>query len=525
MTNITIKTNTSTSITPYSLLLSFFLSLTLLAIVQFSTPNIAGYDGYYHIKIAEQMRDNGVPLAFENLPLTIIDKERYLDMHMLFHVFQIPFTYLDNLVTAAKLSAVVFAAFAFLIIAVYLATNGYIYLFTVPLFLLASSSGFLYRIEMPRAQIFGLLFMVVAAHVVQHRKAFALGFLTMVFVWTYKGFPILFPVFGVGIIMHMAINRSIEVKMIVAGIVGLAAGLVINPYFPNNVNFLWDDLVLKIFSHSYKTVVGTEWYKYDTGELIESCGFALVLYIMGIFWTNREQWRQDYARLLWFVLSTLWLIMLFKSKRFVEYFPPSAVIFFLLCLRSEAKRIGTIKTKILRFRYGFAINFALGGIAAASLITLTILNMIAVSKEIDSELSPGAWKGGALWLARNTEPGSMVFHTDWDDFPMLYHYNASNHYIVGLDPDYLYSENPELFDLWSEISIGEIENPSHMINHRFKASFVISDRYHDDFLEQAYRDPLMVERFKDAHSTVFEIVPPKAQVPVGRSTGSLKLPF
>jgi len=66
----------------------------LLAYIQFAGPNIVDYDGYYHIKMAELIREQGIPVKFPWLKFTIIDEQGYTDHHLLLHIFQIPFTYL-----------------------------------------------------------------------------------------------------------------------------------------------------------------------------------------------------------------------------------------------------------------------------------------------------------------------------------------------------------------------------------------------------------------------------------------------
>ena len=37
----------------------------------------------------------------------------------------------------------------------------------------------------------------------------------------------------------------------------------------------------------------------------------------------------------------------------------------------------------------------------------------------------------------NSEPGSLVFQTDWDDFTRLFFYNTTNVYTIGLDVTYM----------------------------------------------------------------------------------------
>ena len=76
--------------------------------LQFSTPSICcgDFDGYYHIKwsqlLWQSLRNHTFPPPFIWLPLTTLDARNYVDHHLLFHFFQIPFTWSGNLRLGAK---------------------------------------------------------------------------------------------------------------------------------------------------------------------------------------------------------------------------------------------------------------------------------------------------------------------------------------------------------------------------------------------------------------------------------------
>jgi hypothetical protein len=110
------------------------------------------------------------------------------------------------------------------------------------------------------------------------------------------------------------------------------------------------------------------------------------------------------------------------------------------------------------------------------------------------------------WLRANTPPGSMVFQSDWDDFPRLFFYNTANVYVIGLDPTYLQLRDPELFDEWVAITRGEVETPGAAIRERFGASYAISDLRHTAFLRRAAGDPRMREVYRDTFAVIFEIL-------------------
>src|SRR5262245_17669154 len=81
----------------FTFALSFLFSAFLFSLIQFAGPNIVDNDGYYHIKMALLMRQEGVPIDFPWLPFTLLDQDHFNDVHTLFHFLQIPFTFFGDL--------------------------------------------------------------------------------------------------------------------------------------------------------------------------------------------------------------------------------------------------------------------------------------------------------------------------------------------------------------------------------------------------------------------------------------------
>src|SRR5215218_8877759 len=79
--------------------------------IQSATAGIIDPDGYYHIRWSRLLWENlphGRLPRFTWLPLTILNEQKYVDHHFLFHITQIPFTWGSDLVAGAKASAVLY---------------------------------------------------------------------------------------------------------------------------------------------------------------------------------------------------------------------------------------------------------------------------------------------------------------------------------------------------------------------------------------------------------------------------------
>ena len=140
-----------------------------LYLIQFSTPDLAGNDGYYHIRFAYLMRTEGLIPDFPWLPLTILNSGEFYDHHFLYHVALIPFTFGD-LILGAKWASIFFASIAFLSVWWLLQGQRVPYAALWALGLLVISEAFLYRMNMPRAQSLSLAILVLGLNFLLHKK-------------------------------------------------------------------------------------------------------------------------------------------------------------------------------------------------------------------------------------------------------------------------------------------------------------------------------------------------------------------
>jgi hypothetical protein len=298
----------------------------VLGLIQFSTPNLPGNDGYYHIKLASIMRSEGLKPAFPWLPLTILNPREYYDHHFLYHVFLAPFTYGD-LRIGAKWSAVIFASLAFLCIWLLLDKQRVPY---APLWtagLLAVSEAFLFRMSIPRAQSVSLAILVIGLHwMLSGKHSRLLSCWALLYVWFYNAFPLLLGIAAAYVLAVWLAERRLDILPLVYSGVGIAAGLVINPYFPYNVVFAYQHIVPKLLETTAVNV-GNEWFPYNTEQLLSNSALGLLAFLSGVLALGLAGRRMDARTATTFLLACLFGYMLFQSRRFIEYFPAFTLIF------------------------------------------------------------------------------------------------------------------------------------------------------------------------------------------------------
>lgn len=475
-----------------------------LAAVQFATDALAGNDGYYHIRLAWLMRTHGVDVPFRWLPLTVLNEAQFVDHHFLYHVLLMPFTYGD-LRWGAKAAGVLFPALAFLAAWWLLRARRVPYAALWSLGLLAVSEAFIYRMSMPRAQSLSLAVLFLALHWLlagRHRLLLPLAF---AYVWLYNGFPLILLLAALYVTARWLVERRVAWRPLVYVALGIALGLLAHPDFPHNLLFLARHVGPKL-ADPVGVSVGSEWYPYRTTQLLENSGPALLVFVAGIVALGLHAGRMDVATATGLFLAVLFGAMLFRSRRFVEYFPPFALLFAALAwspvIRGYLADVKAKRTRLLRW--------VLPGLGVLLLVPALAFNLSASRRALERSKPYGRYAGAAAWLRENTPPGARVFQTDWDDFPRLFYYNTHNTYTLGLDPTYMQSYDPELYELWVDVTRGRVEQPSAVIADQFGASYVFTDLKHDDFLHEASQDPDLMEVYRDEEAVILQVIPAQA---------------
>ncbi len=472
----------------------FGLFVIVLAAIQFSTPDLAGNDGYYHIKLAQVMGQQGLRPVFTWLPLTILSADAFYDHHFLYHVLLVPFTFGD-LRLGAKWASVIFPAAAFVAGWWLLRSRRVPFAAIWSLGFVAVSEAFLYRMSMPRVQSVSLLMLFLILYAAFSRRYRWLAGLGFLYVWLYDAFPLIVLVVGAYTVARWLFERQFDLRPLAYAGLGVGLGLVINPYFPDNLVFIYHHLAPKL-TEATATSVGNEWYPYRTWTLVENSGVALGAFLAGVLALGLSNRRMNTSTATLFFISVLFGAMLFKSRRFVEYFPAFALLFCAAAwqpILQEWLQLGSWR------------KWAIPAVLTALLLPAVWFNVGQAQASLQKSKPYQQYAAASAWLQANTPAGSLVFQTDWDDFTRLYFYNTHNTYTLGLDPTYMQLDDPELYDLWVNITRGKVDNPAQTISQTFGSEYIITDLKHTAFLEVADADPHLKELYRDDYAVILRV--------------------
>lgn len=468
-------------------------ALAVLIGLQLATPNLIGNDSYFHVKYAEVMRHAGVrgfPPDFPWLPLTILAPDRYADHHLLYHVLLTPFT-VGDLRIGGKIAAVA-GAFAMVVaFAWVLRGGGARGLGLAVLALGASSADLLFRLSMTRVQALSLVCLFLGFHwATTHRHA-ALAALACVYAWLYDGFPLLLIPVGAVVVAEFATARSVRPGVVGAAALGFAVGLVVNPYFPEYLTFMWHHMGDKLVAKEALRV-GKEWAPYDPAGLFANAGAAIAFTAFGAATLGEGRWRRDARAVAAGIVAVTFFVLTMRSQRFVEYFAPTATFFAAL---AGGRLVAAWTPRRRR---------ALAALLAAVLIA-NVAGIGSMLVRRARKTPYDRFAAAAEQVARAAAPGAMLCTTDWDDFPWLYFYNVESTYLIGLDPTYLHGRFRDAYWAWVDASLGRVARPSEVFADQLPCAYVMSDREHGAFLELAATDPRLEEVLADGAMVLYRV--------------------
>jgi hypothetical protein len=520
--------------------LLFVIAAGFLASLQWNKM-FADPDSFYHVKLALLIRDNGIIhdfpwLAFTNFP------ERFVDQHFLYHVAMIPFvTWLPPLI-GGKVATVTFSAlFA---VTFYLLLRGFRIRFAFVLtLLLLTVNPFTFRLSLTKAPGVSLILLFAILAALFHyrpRWVFALCF---IYGWFYGGSPLALVVAGafvaVSLVRHMismhrdhdhrlrrlfaSVSERVEWRhrrhllwrLSAAAVTGVVLGLVINPYFPKNLSFAMDQLVrIGIINYQKVIGVGGEWYPYAFSELVPNTVTLSILLVISIVLAAVNARKLSARSWTLAVLTVFFLLLTLKSRRYIEYYVPVGMLFVGFALHDSLAGM-----KLRRYWEDFW-HWALRSTAHLTAVVVLLLYVSAAFATIvtrdylteQADLRGGfrfdQYEGAMTWLANHSPADSLVFHSDWDEFPSLFYFNHHNRYIVGLDPTFFYTFDRERYWQWVDVTTGKAKPPLlPLLRDEFGAEYVFVDRNHNAMDALFRKSPDFPLVYSDSDAYIYKVGP------------------
>ena len=318
------------------LLLVFILAFLYFYSLQFSTHNLVGYDGYYHVKLAYTYRTQGLITEFPWMYYTIF-RDNFADDQFLFHLLLIPFTF-GNLILGGKIAIVIFTSLSITVFYWFLKKNGIVW----PLFwtmVLLTSQKFVVRSNMVRPESLSVLFFILGIYFTISRKYKSLFFISILYSLLHGSFFILSIFIVVYLLIDYIKKKRFEYKLLFYNFGGVFFGLLINPYFPKTiytVYMVYLNGILRILKSVPLSAPIEEWMPLNFSLFIKETYVIIILFLISLFFIKKSQNKHS---LLFLITSLVFFILTMQHNRFVVYWSVAAVIFCAFSLNKYFKKL------------------------------------------------------------------------------------------------------------------------------------------------------------------------------------------
>lgn len=504
--------------TPYAAVILFACTTLFFALIT-ADPSFNDPDAYYHMTLTQIMLDmRGVVTDFPWLQFTTL-KDAYLDHHLLYHVFLMPFIAAFGQPIGLKIATTLLGA-AVITALFLLLRRFHVRYASVWSLLLLFTYDFTFRISLGKGNSFSLLFLLIAFVAIVERRERLLAVLSFLYVWAYGGFAQLLLVTCIAAVIELGFTTRLKAlptfkdllhasRLPVVCALSILAGLVLHPSFPQNISFLWEQFVqIGVINYSDTIGVGAEWYPLSVRDLIVGSNILCATGLLALFVSLRRPKTLTPRTLLAGCMSVLMIVLTLKSRRYVEYAVPWTVLWAALAVADThwihdlvVKRLRTGRDRLSRF-----VTVIVGGYAAAGMLIIGIICTTRLYDSYATGLGFSYMGGVGQWLEDNATPGSQIFHDDWSTFPVLFHHAPSMHYIVGLDATFMYRYNPDLYREWVAITKGEQnEDLQPAIAQRFSSDYIVMDQKHTAMREHIDATPAFSLVYEDSDGVIYRV--------------------
>lgn len=452
--------------------------------LQARTPRLVDQDSYYHARYAQILPERGLSREFPWMRESIW-RDQFSDKDLLFHALLAPFCRGEDVVGGAKAAAWAFDAAIVLALALVLARHGFrapwLWVLLVP----ALGNHWLFRMLEVRGHLLSVLLFLLGVHFLLARKPIGLYVVGFVYSWSYAAPHLLVGFAAVDAVARSVDERRFVWKSLAASAGGVVAGLIVHPYFPNDVRLWWVQNVIVLSSAwgvqgDAALRLGDEFASVTTRDLLATATLP-ALCLAGAFLAAIFRRRDLSARtrvLATYVVAAFALYCL--SAKFVEYFAPVA----LLVAASVASDLWPEKTA-RQVLLVLALLVAGGALATKSLSD--------TRRGVQANCPAPELEGASKWIRENVPAGETIVHLDWGDFVQLFYFDPTHRYLVGLDPAFAYVRDASRMRLLEDVRSGRRPLDPKQLAETFSARWlVLKHRYvplaSDALLSPAYED-------------------------------------
>ena len=294
-------------------------------------------DTAYHVAVARLIAEHGILHQFPWTPFSSL-ADHYGDKDLVFHLVLVPLSHLSYPLAAklvgTLLGALLLGVFYGILRAERVESPG---LWTVAM--LVSSGAFLMRFALVRPHLLSIPLMMGVAWLAIREKRRALGLLCFVYPLCYIAWHAVLIVVLLVEASRFLAQRTISVRNL--GIAGgaMALGVLVHPNFPAITEVFWIanvEVLGKAWGNEPGFSLGRELAAMSPSSVLRFLAFPLL--VVGVaLWPAIRRRAEDLSGFAFLVGAIAFLVLTFRTERFVEYSIPFSFLAGATSLRSLRK--------------------------------------------------------------------------------------------------------------------------------------------------------------------------------------------
>ena len=451
-----------------SLISALLLGIAVIVLAQFSIPTLFDADGYYHIRLSEFIKQYGLRYDFHWARYSVFAKN-FADKDLLYHLLTIPFTFLPNIFFGAKLAACLFAVFFYLVF--FLVLKRYCLPALVAVFLVSlfSSPSFLHSLCRMRPMVFIIGLTLLYVHFLITKKQWGLFIVTFIYTLSHVSSPLLLLFAFLTETVRFINERQFAWRSILSVSLGLAAGFLAHPNFPNNLLiFYLNGILVPMYALKWGLELGAEFFPADTREFILGYPVIFLGLIFLLAQATSPGNRIKIATKIWLCIAGFFFVLSFFSRRYIIHSYPVILIAFASYIcdwwQSQERYAAMRQNKVLKI-----------ALAAAALLIFLLLGFNSYKRFHSTAISEMVYNRHyeivGNWMKENIPAGETIFHANWSDSQYFIGLNPKNDYFVTMDPIFMYWWNPQKYKLYRDIAFGRTSDPYTLLKKEFDVRY------------------------------------------------------
>jgi hypothetical protein len=480
-------------------------------VMQFAIAKTPGDpDAYYHAQASRLLVRGELGPQFPWLTATTL-AQGYADQHYVFHFLLYPFTGIKGLPWGIVLfSSSAVLGFFLLLKSLDLKGKG---LWLVLLVL--GSVDFLFRINVVKANTLSLVLLFATIIILARQRYVYLLPLALLFVWTYGGFVFLPFIVGLCGGFEFYQQKKLVWQPLAYTLAGVFLGILLHPHASHLPLYLYNQIFHAGLGAGKAVSVGVEWEAYSLANFVRINGLIALawglssIHLFYVSVVDKDKNSKAQSWWLW-SMSALFFALTVKSRRFTEYWVPFAVLFAAWEFQPYIRKLTWQALQKAWQEWQFRIAVCL---SVAVIFVIGYANLKLTRDYFAGSPRPDLYQKASQWLAKNSQPGDIVFNPQWDQFPQLFYWNPKNYYIVGLDPTFMYLNDKDLYWQWRLVSDdgggwGSQENLHRIVKEKFNSRYVFVELSRNPKLEKdLHGDPsgLFAKVYSDDEIAIYEV--------------------